>query len=90
MLALKAEKISTSFAKTASRLFSKLWVMHRSTALLESKVAIATWSAEAYSSDRLVVVGNARLITRMRRSPDRQTKVISKDVTTKGECKGSP
>jgi hypothetical protein len=38
--------------------------------LLAKKVVIAIWSAEAYNSDRLVVVGNANVMTRIRRSPE--------------------
>ena len=70
ILPLYAVKISTSFEETASRLFSKLCVIQRSTALLARRVAMATWSAEEYNSDRLLVVGSARLITRIRRSPE--------------------
>ena len=45
------------------------WIA-RSTALLASTVAIAVWSALAYTSARLVVVGTASVVTRMRRSPN--------------------
>lgn len=70
MLVLYATNISTSFWKINSRLSSNLCVSERSTALLAKKVVIAIWSAEAYNSDRLVVVGNANVMTRIRRSPE--------------------
>lgn len=70
MLVLYATNTSTSFWEMYSRLSSNLWVSERSTALFAKNVVSATWSAEAYSSDRLVVVGKANVITRMRRSPE--------------------
>ena len=69
MLVLYATNNSTSFWKMYSRLSSNLCESERSTALLAQKVVIAIWSAEAYSSDKLVVVGRASEMTRIRRSP---------------------
>lgn len=69
ILALYAVKTSTILLNKASRLSSSLCVIHRSTALLASSVAMAIWSADAKTSDRLLVVGSAVVITRIRRSP---------------------
>lgn len=69
MLVLYDWRISTSFWNTWSLLSSNLCVNARSTALLARRVARAIWSAEAKTSERTVVVGNARVITRIRRSP---------------------
>ena len=55
---------------TASRASSSLCISDRSIALLASSVAIGTWSAEAYNSDRFVV-GRAMVLIRIRRSPVR-------------------
>jgi len=69
ILVLYATNTSTSFWEMYSLLSSILCVSERSTALLAKKVVIAIWSAEAYSSDKLVVVGKASVRTRIRRSP---------------------
>lgn len=70
MLALYADRMSTILLNKASRASSSLCVIDLSTALFASSVAIATWSADAKTSDRLLVVGRAVVTTRMRRSPN--------------------
>jgi hypothetical protein len=89
IVALYVPRISIILCWTASRASSSLAVLLRSTALFAMSVASATWSTDAYSSEIELVVGSARVTTRIRRSPNEVVCRTAVWKTTNGALIGS-